>query len=315
MDDLELARKAHAAFRDDAEAPPPLSLRGANSVDSYEDPEPFDAVADEATDEYLERLAFWTLPYLDARSWQHYLPRLIEYALSHPDDPHMVIEATVRSLRPPDRAPARLTTLSLDQEELIVDFLERLALGDREGSARHEARTALEEWWLPGAYLRDATARPIARRATEYREVGGGRYRTLIPTTLEGGGVHVVESEHRTVEVWRGTVCSDALAEVIVNVHALAHRSWREAEVSAVRWLTPHSRLWIDVVGARKSLRLDGTTYRYSPAEPERTTVVIALAEAEVIALTVRGTDRPDVQAVLEHMIRSFALRSDETER
>ena len=55
---------------------------------------------------------------LDARSWRHYLPRLIEYAFAHPDDPAMAVEATVRSLRPPDRMPARLTTLSASQEEL-----------------------------------------------------------------------------------------------------------------------------------------------------------------------------------------------------
>ena len=79
-------------------ATPALPLRGANAVDSYDHPEPFDASVDEPTDEYLEGFAFWAMPYLDARSWRHYLPRLIEYALAHPGDPHMVVEATVRSL-------------------------------------------------------------------------------------------------------------------------------------------------------------------------------------------------------------------------
>ncbi|HKH91237.1 MAG TPA: DUF6714 family protein [Gemmatimonadaceae bacterium] len=316
MDHADLVRKARAAFRDDADATPPLSLRGANAVDSYELPEPFDQQQDEPTDAYLEGFAFWAMPYLDARSWRQYLPRLIEYAVDHPDDPHMVIEATVRSLRPPDRVPARLTTLSADQEKVIVEFLEWLALDDREGVAREDACAALEEWWLPGAHLREsATDRHAARGPTEYREVGGGAYRVRIPTTLEGGGAHAVPTEHRTVEVWHGPLCGDALADVFVNVHALAHRTWREAEESAARWLTPDSRAWIEVPGARKALRLDGTTYRYSPAEPERTTVMIALADEAIVTLTVRGTERADVQAELDRVIRSFELRRDASER
>jgi len=228
----------------------------------------------------------------------------------------MVIEATVRSLRPPYRVPARLTTLSADQEEVVVAFLELLALDDREGAAREDARTALEEWWLPGAYLRESTAARLAARGpTEYREDGGGSYRVRIPATLEGGGVHTVPTEHRTVEVWRGSVCGDALADVFVNVYALAHRTWREAEESAARWLTPDSRAWIEVTGARKALRLDGTTYRYSPAEPERTTVVIALADTEIVTLTVRGTERADVEAELDRVIGSFELRSGPSEQ
>src|SRR6187549_3599242 len=112
MDPVEHIQRAREAFREALAQPPALTLRGANAVDSYDRPEPFDAVLDEPTDEYIERLAFWAMPYLDARSWRHYLPRLIEYALAHPEDPAMVVEATVRSLRPPDRVPARLTTLS-----------------------------------------------------------------------------------------------------------------------------------------------------------------------------------------------------------
>jgi hypothetical protein len=316
MDPVEHVRRARDAFQEDLAQPPALTLRGANAVDSYDFAEPFDAALDQPTDEYLEHLAFWAMPYLDARSWRHYLPRLIEYALAHPDDPGMVIEATVRSLRPPDRVPARLTTLTREQEEVVIQFLEHLALSDDEESARDDARTALEEWWLPGAYFRErVTGRHEARGPTEYREVGGGAYRVRIPTTLDGGGVHTVPTEHRTVEVWRGPLCGDALADVFVNVHALAHRTWREAEESAARWLTPDSRAWIEVPGARKALRLDGITYRYSPAEPERTTVVIALADEAIVTLTVRGSDRADVQADLDRVIRSFELGRGAGER
>ena len=168
MDQPELLRKAHDAFSEDIAATPALTLRGANAVDSYDHPEPFDASADEPTDEYLEGFAFWAMPYLDARSWRHYLPRLIEYALAHPGDPHMVVEATVRSLRPPDRVPARLTTLTANQEAVIVGFLEQLALGDDQGAAANEAREALQEWWGAEAHLRErATDRQASRGATE----------------------------------------------------------------------------------------------------------------------------------------------------
>jgi hypothetical protein len=313
MDQSELLRKVRDAFHDEAGQPPALTLRGANAVDSYDRPEPFDATLDEPTDGYLERLTFWAMPYLDARSWRHYLPRLIEYALAHPDDPAMVVEAMVRSLRPPDRVPPRLTTLSREQEQVLVRFLEHLALHDGEERSRDDARTALEEWWLPGAYLRAPTDAQAAPRApTEYCDVGGGAYRLTLPTTLEGGGLHIVAEEHRTIEMWRGTICGDALADVLVNVHPLAHRTWRAAEESATRWLTPDSRARIDVPGATKALRLDGTTYRYSPAEPDRTTLVIALGGDDVVTLTVRGTERADVQAELDRVIRSFELTSDQ---
>ena len=310
MDQSELLRKAREAFREELAATPALTLRGANAVDNYAQPEPLDASADEPTDQYLEGFTLWAMPYLDARSWRHYLPRLIEYGLAHPDDPHMVVEATVRSLRPPDRVPARLTTLSTDQESVIVAFLELLALGDDESALASDARDALEEWWLPGAHLRRASGdERSAHSPVSYVDVGSDAYRLTIPDTLEGGEVHTVPTEHRTVQVWRGPLCGDALADVFVNVYDAAHTTLREAEDNAARWLTPTSRTWIDVSGARKALRLDGTTYRYSPAEPEHTTMVLALTDTHVVALTARGTERADVQAELDRVVRSFEIR------
>ena len=88
----------------------------------------------------------------------------------------------------------------------------------------------------------------------------------------------------------------------------VTHRSWRDAEASVRRWLVPDSRAWIDVPGAKKALRLDGTTYRYSPAEPDRTTIVIALAGDEIFTLTLRATERADVQAEMDRALRSFDL-------
>lgn len=97
--------RAFEVFRADVGSPPPLTLRGGNAVDSYSQPGPFDPVQDEPTDAYFEGFAFWGLGYLDARSWRHYLPRLIDYAFRRPNDPAMVSEALMRSLRPPDRYP------------------------------------------------------------------------------------------------------------------------------------------------------------------------------------------------------------------
>ena len=113
------------------------------------------------------------------------------------------------------------------------------------------------------------------------------------------------------MEVWRGVVCGDALADVFVSASPRAHRSWHDAEASVSRWLTPESRASIDVPGAKKAVRLDGTTFRYSPAEPDRTTIVIALAGSEIVTLTVRATERADVQAEMDRVIRSFRLAGD----
>ena len=52
-----------------------------------------------------------------------------------------------------------------------------------------------------------------------------------------------------------------------------------------------------------------------APAEPECTTVVIALADAEIVTLTVRDTERADVRVELDRVIRSFELRRDGAER
>ena len=309
MDPAEQLQRARDAFREELAHPPALTLRGGNAVDSYERPEPFDATLDEPTDEYVERLAFWAMPYLDASSWRHYLPRLIEYAFAHPDDPAMVVEATVRSLRPPDRVPARLTTLSRAQEEVVIRFLEHLAQSGEESGSGEDARSALAEWWRPGAHLRaQAEEQMAARGPTEYRDVGNGRYRIALPTTLDGGGIHHVAEENRRIEVWRGMMCGDALADVFVNSSPRARRTWRELEASVKYWLAPDARAWIKVPGAKRALRLDGTTYRYSPAEPDHTTIIIALAGDDVVTLTMRGTQRADVQAEMDRAIRSFRL-------
>ena len=145
----ELARRARAAFAGDLTAPPPMSLRGADAVDSYSHPAPYDEAADEPTDAYFERYAFWGLAHLDPQSWRHYLPQLVEYAGRHPDDPHMVVEALVASLRPPDREPPRLASLSDAQAGVARALLEYLAFVEPPSPLRDDAIQALDEWWWP----------------------------------------------------------------------------------------------------------------------------------------------------------------------
>jgi hypothetical protein len=152
----------------------------------------------------LEQYAFWGLGYLDAQSWRHYLPRLIAYALRHPDDPHMVVEALVSSLRAPDRYPPRLSTLTADQEAVIVAFLEHVALRPEWTDLQQDAQQALEEWWLPNPRSRPTSAEIAALRSApiSYRKAGGELYLIEIPTTLVGSGVRVIPEESRRVETW-----------------------------------------------------------------------------------------------------------------
>ena len=139
-------------FAADLIAAPPMSLRQGNAVDSYAAVPPAEAAADAVTDDYLERYC-WGLPHLDAASWRHYLPALAEFAQRHAASNSNVVGSLIASLRPPDRDPPRLASLSAAQEALVRELLEMLAFSA--GSAWHtEACQALEEWWIENAQYR-----------------------------------------------------------------------------------------------------------------------------------------------------------------
>ena len=150
----EICCLAFEVFRVDAEATPPMTLRGGYAEDSYYIASPYDPAIDEPTDAYLETYTFWGLAYLDAASWRHYIPRLVAYAFRHMHDPAMVLEGLLHSLRPPDRDPPRLGSLTPDQEAVIVAFLDQIAFS-ADSVNRDLAMQALEEWWLPDALYRD----------------------------------------------------------------------------------------------------------------------------------------------------------------
>ena len=307
----EIVRRAREAFRADADAPPPLTLRGGNAVDSYDYAEPYDPAQDEPTDAYLEGFAFWGLIYLDARSWRHYLPRLIDYAFRRPADPAMVTEALLRTLRPPDRYPPRLATLTGEQEEVIRAFLEELALGAAPEELGEEARQALDEWWLPNARHRPTPEELAAAHAAPatYHTVGAGRHRLSIPTSLAGGGLHHIASESRTAEVWGGAMCGDVPTMVAVNWTPLGDEPLdqlvrrRAAGLRDVGEPRP-----VRVPGAREARRLDGWTHGDSPAEPQPITMLFAVVGRELATLTVRTWPRDDVAAAVERIVGSFEI-------
>ena len=122
----------------------------ADALDSYDEPPPYDAALDEPNDAYLEAWAFNALNFLDPQSWRHYLPRLIDYALrniaSHAPGT-MAIDGLLWSLRPPDRDPPRLGSLTPAQKEVVVAALDQLAFAD-DSVYRADAMQVMEEWWL-----------------------------------------------------------------------------------------------------------------------------------------------------------------------
>src|SRR4030095_15384259 len=103
-----------------------------------------------------------------------------------PAHPAMAVEALIRSLRPPDRYPPRLGTLTAEQEAVVLTFLETLALGDDSGHLQDDAQQALEEWWLPGARHRSRPEDVAALRTAPvtYRVVERPGYRPTLPDAL-----------------------------------------------------------------------------------------------------------------------------------
>src|ERR1700730_14799910 len=127
----DIVRQAVELFRLDAEAVPPLTLRGGSAVDTYHVPPAFDPDLDRPTDAYLEEYAYLGLTYLDPASSRHYLPCLIDYAIRpFGATAPLVTDGLLSSLRPPDREPPRLGSISTEQEAVVVEFLDLLAFDE-----------------------------------------------------------------------------------------------------------------------------------------------------------------------------------------
>ena len=307
----EIVRRACEVFRTDLGSPPPLTLRGGNAVDGYAQAVPFDPADDEATDTYVEGFAFWGIGYLDARSWRHYLPRLIDYAARHPHDPAMVIEALVRSLRPPDRYPPRLSTLNPAQESVVRSFLEEVALGDASPHLQVEAQQALEEWWLPDARCRPSSDEIAALRGAPvtHRVCIGDVYRLSVPEAFSGSGVRVIAGESRRVQTWGGYLCGDAHTMVAVNVTPLAVRSLADSvQTCSTLFRDAVSPRSIVVPGSPRAERVDGLTHGDSPAEPQTLVMLFAVAGTELVTLSIRSWPRDDVDREVARILDSFEI-------
>jgi hypothetical protein len=66
----------------------------------------------------------------------------------------MVVDALLSSLRPPDRTPPRLASLSEEQEAVLREFLEEIAFAAEPNHYQDLAMQVLEEWWIPDALYR-----------------------------------------------------------------------------------------------------------------------------------------------------------------
>jgi hypothetical protein len=304
---------AFAAFAADIAVPPPLSLRGGNDVDGYRTAAPFDPSVDRITDEYLESYTFWGLGYLDAQSWRHYLPHLFDYAVRRPDDPRMAVEALVRSLRPPDRYPPRLATVTAAQEGVIAAFLEFVSHERSFEHVHEDAQQALDEWWGPGPRSRPTKdeIEALRRAPVTCRAVTRPGYRLDVPESLTGSGVRDIPEESRRVETWGGFLCGDAHTTIAVNVLPIQVRSLEQA-VAFYRgqFREPIGARSVDVRGASHARRCDGLTPGDSPAEPQALTMVLAESGAELVVLTVRTWPREDLAREVERIVGSFVVGS-----
>ena len=156
---LDLIQVINKVFKDKTVKIPTMTLRAGDAVDSYDLPTAYDEQLDRPTDEYLQQFAYWGLPHLDPVSWHYYLPLLMSYSLRNatkdaPVESGLAVEATLFSLRPPDREPSRFSLLTPEQEEVIVQFLVILAF-DEESIYQEDGMEVLEEYWIPEAIYRE----------------------------------------------------------------------------------------------------------------------------------------------------------------
>lgn len=123
---------------------PPMSLRAGDRLDDGLEPLPFDRELDRPTRDYLDRHMFG-LHYLDAASWQHYLPILLTSTFEHFATPSNHVDLFLMVL---SSASSELHALAPEQKAVIIAMLEHVAFG--QGSIRaDEAMLALQQYWWP----------------------------------------------------------------------------------------------------------------------------------------------------------------------
>ena len=223
----------------------------------------------------------------------------------------MVCEALMRSLRPPDRYPPRLATLTADQESVVRAFLEQVALGGAIPHLQAEAQQALEEWWLPDARCRPTVLEIAALRAglVAVRVVEGDVYRLSVPETFTGSGLRVIPEESRRVQTWGGFLCGDAHTVVAVNVTPLASRSLTDSvRARSTLFREAVSSRLVAVPGSPRAERLDGLTHVDSPVEPQTLVMIFATTRDELVTLSIRSWPRDDLAREVERIVDSFEI-------
>jgi hypothetical protein len=136
-----------------------MTLRQGDAIDSGKTPPPRDA-SDVVSNDYLEKYC-WGMAYLDPVSWRHYLPAFAELAQRCFNSRSNAIDHLINSLRPPDRDPPRLASLTPLQEAVIRELLEFLAFS-AESAWQDQAIQTLEEWWVEDAHYRAKAGRDSA---------------------------------------------------------------------------------------------------------------------------------------------------------
>jgi hypothetical protein len=147
-----IVAEAESAFAREIADTPPMSLRAGNAVDNYEFQPAYSQTEDRLSDAYLER-HYWGIAHLDPISFRHYIPALVDYGLRHLEQGSNVVDTFLLNLRPPDRDPPRLGSLSPAQEAVIVKFLDIMAF-TTSSVFKEDAMLALEKWWAPVALYR-----------------------------------------------------------------------------------------------------------------------------------------------------------------
>ena len=160
-----------------------MTLRGGDALDRDQPAPPFDVLVDAISDDYLEAHP-WGSGWLDAASWRHYLPFMMEYALRHIDRAqrrHRRAAHVVPPARPRPAAPG----------------LADQAAGD--GGAALPRRAGLRRGRRPAATWRRWCCRSGGRRGRSRRiwttERGRRRRRRLRP--LRTGDLPRIEGQAR----------------------------------------------------------------------------------------------------------------------
>jgi hypothetical protein len=136
-----------------------------------------------------------------------------------------------------------------------------------------------------------------------------------LPRDVTGGVVKHTNPELTTIALYRGWVGDDALY-ASVTTRPRKHSSLRAEARDVSRHFAggPVDGDEIPIDGARGARRVDGLMdveegYGDPPDWTERVTCVVAgLGSREVAILTLRRHPEPDLAAVVDHIVGSFAL-------